>query len=229
MYSDREKDWFSVYNSDDECQERLDKANAFVIVSDEGDAFLFNVTIKNARPRWWWFVVTNCDDFSKPIDIEWDIAMVNSDGAKYMWHFGANEQGVFEMSVFFLVATSVAILVAAYTIYHLISNKMRVHIFLPFALSMLLEWIGNLVMVVHYELYSRDGIGYSGAETGAQFLTILAELCILAAVLVIVRGYPISTSYLPGRRFLVLILCLFVFTYIALFIVGHVVMDPALK
>lgn len=236
FYSDREEDWFSVYQTDLDCIEKRNKANK-VLSFDVLNQNNITLSVLNARPRWWWIVATNCEADNETglqadaMDFDYKITMLNRKNKENerTWHFGADQLGVLEMSVAFLIAYGMLMILAGFDLYTLISRKMRVWIFIPFVAATVTEFLAQIAYVVHYNEFSIDGVGFPGLPVCGNILQGVAELFVLGAILVIIRGYPISTSYLPGRRLLILILTVFFFVYVALFVVALAVIDEAVN
>jgi hypothetical protein len=105
----------------------------------------------------------------------------------------------------------------------------------------MLQDLSLLFQMIHYSLFAEDGKGAPGLQSTSicSHLTVicvltqlivvdmLSQVVFMGVVFVLVKGYPISTNFVAGKRLVMLILFLFFIAYMAVFIWWEAGRDPA--
>ncbi|XP_017786554.1 PREDICTED: transmembrane protein 145-like [Nicrophorus vespilloides] len=183
---------------------------------------------RSARERWWFIAISNCNA-SKGIHIKYRILMTNGPPGDY-WHehFSADEFYVLPVLMAFSVAYSFLVLAIIICSIELKSRQLLHTTYKLFVLSSLVQLFGILFRSMSFLKYAVNGIGSPKLKVvGAMFMG-LSETCFLLLLLLLAKGYTVTRGRLPlsaGVK-LTIFMCLYVVTFVSLFIYEAKVFDP---
>ena len=84
-----------------------------------------------------------------------------------------------------------------------------------------------MLMLSLWGKYAGDGKDVPGMENAALAFDGVYQILFLAAMLLLVKGWPISTNHIYGKRLWTLIVVGYTLLYIALFIWYYATYNPA--
>lgn len=90
-----------------------------------------------------------------------------------------------------------------------------------------LELLSDFCMMIHYAVYKNDGLGVSGMHALGQLFNMGAELMLIFMLILISKGWAITSNYLPDRNPILISIAVLFISYMILFIWDKAGRDPA--
>ena len=177
------------------------------------------------RPRFYYIAGVNCES-GAGLDFGYTITSLNPGGA-WMKQFGVDEQGLLATYLVFFLAFVVG---SALHIWGLIKmwRQDALHpIVKLLTSSILLQCVSIFCEFVHLAIYSGNGVGAPVMDGISQVLDMVSQLFFMLLLILISKGWTISSPRLTDRRALFIILAVFLFSYVALFIWKEAATDSA--
>ncbi|XP_065173129.1 transmembrane protein 145-like isoform X2 [Atheta coriaria] len=183
---------------------------------------------RTARERWWFIAVSNCRG-NRGIHIRYRMLMTNGDPGDY-WHehFSADEFYVLPVLMAFSVAYSFLLLAIIICSIELKSRQLLHSTYKLFVFSTLIQFFGIVFKSMCYLKYAVNGLGSPGLRVMGNMFMGMSETCFLLLLLLLAKGYTVTRGRLPlsaGVK-VTIFMCLYVVTYISLFIYEAKVFDP---
>jgi len=225
LYSDIEKEWPAVYHSKDGCQSKADKAATFLSPNNTASGSTAQFSVAGVRPRWWYIAASNCGQASLG-DLTYHMVFLN-DGGKWTKQFSTDEQGIYQASIAFIVfyLAILCIFIRSYIILKRKDLQSRIMMYLIIIIS--IEILTLVFEVFHYYVYSTNGKGVPALLVLANIVDIPHQVLFMGLILLISKGWTISTMHVTPRRLLNMTLFLLAIAYVALFLWGTLGVDPA--
>jgi hypothetical protein len=88
-------------------------------------------------------------------------------------------------------------------------------------------FLNALFQLIHWAKFAKDGVGVPGLDDASIAIEMVSQVIFLTIILLLVKGWLISTHFVNGFRILILIVLVFSLLYIALYIWYLVGTDPA--
>lgn len=135
----------------------------------------------------------------QPIDIDYDIWMVNGDPASkhlnpFEHQFSFEDHDIFECYLVFLLLYIVVIPIWAY------GHKKQKHpITALFTAAISLEFGGHMCNFIHVLVFSRNGVGVFFFATVGNAIDAIAQCLFMLFLLFIARGWTITHLELTGK------------------------------
>uniref|UniRef100_A0A0A9Y085 Uncharacterized protein n=1 Tax=Lygus hesperus TaxID=30085 RepID=A0A0A9Y085_LYGHE len=203
------------------CQER--KSNSSTIISCH-QARRFH----SSRERWWFLAVSNCNS-TKGLNLEYRFLMTNGPSGDY-WHehFSADEFYILPVLMAFCVVYMLLVLAVIMCSMELKARQLLHATYKLFALSVYLQQIGIFLQIVAYIRYASDGVGILRLRNLGRFLESASEVVYLILLLLLAKGYTITRGRLrlASSIKLTIFMCVYVVTYIILFVYERLFFDP---
>lgn len=216
LYNDLDNSWPAVYNSPDGCKGRQDAAlpqNWRRFPIGEWLGFKYEVS-KSGRQHFWFVVISNCDD---SIEVEYELTFRNG-GGKWKKEFSYDEQGLPELYLFF----AVMYLIGWLGILYLMNKWRRRRIVHPIqqmlVCSYATEFTAVICGMIHFFIYMSDGVGAVFLERLGKALHMLARLGFIAVLLLVAKGWTITTSKLNKKRHLAVLMLVLLALHIAVLV-----------
>ncbi|XP_055589282.1 transmembrane protein 145-like [Uranotaenia lowii] len=148
----------------------------------------------SSRQRWWYIAISNCGS-SKGLDVFYRFKMTNGEPADF-WseHFSADEMYILPMLMVESIAYTLLLLSVFLCAIELKSRHLYHCTYRLFALSVLLQWFGVLLLSVTWSKYAVSGIGPFPSFGG--FFTSASEITFLLLLLLMAKGYTITRARL---------------------------------
>eukprot|EP00162_Nutomonas_longa_P012354 comp21049_c0_seq4/m.44243 comp21049_c0_seq4/g.44243 ORF comp21049_c0_seq4/g.44243 comp21049_c0_seq4/m.44243 type:complete len:416 (+) comp21049_c0_seq4:672-1919(+) len=178
----------------------------------------------NARPRFWFILAVNCDKTG--LDFKYKMKLTNS-GGKWMREFSTDEQGLLPAYLIFMF---VFLLGSGIHIYGLLSGwrgQGPLHpIVKLLTTAIFLETISIVCDFTHYIIFAGNGVGTPVMLGVGQVIDMGAQLVMMLLLILIAKGWTISSPKLTDRRAIFVFLALFLFGYVSLFIWEEAGINP---
>ncbi|KAL1501773.1 hypothetical protein ABEB36_007038 [Hypothenemus hampei] len=183
---------------------------------------------RSSRERWWFIAVSNCNG-SKGIDINYQLLMTNGAPGDY-WHehFSADEFYILPILLAFSIAYSFLMLGITVCSLELKQRQLLHTTYKIFVASCILQLIGILLMCIVYLKMAISGRESPGFKRFANMLMGASETCFLLLLLLLAKGFTITRGRLSvkGTIKLTIFMCVYVTTYLTIFVYEAVVFDP---
>jgi hypothetical protein len=139
-------------------------------------------------------------------------------GGSWNEHFSYDEQGLLSIYLFatvlyFLVSIPVGVLVARLWARKLFNPVLRI-----LSSAYCMELLSCMFLLIHYAQYKEDGIGIGSMHQLGKYLHVLQSLLFMLALLLISKGWTISTLKLNKKRVLAIMYTMYVALYATLFV-----------
>ncbi|XP_063930443.1 transmembrane protein 145-like [Zophobas morio] len=182
----------------------------------------------SSRERWWFIALSNCNG-SKGIHVKYKILMTNGPPGDY-WHehFSADEFYILPVLMAFSIAYSFLMLGIIMCSIELKSRQLLHTTYKIFVVSAIFQLFGIILTSAAYLKYAINGLGPSKVKRFGAIFMSLSETLYLLLLLLLAKGFTITRGRLPlaASVKLTIFMCLYVVTYISIFIYEANVFDP---
>ncbi|XP_030747654.1 transmembrane protein 145-like [Sitophilus oryzae] len=183
---------------------------------------------KSSRERWWFIAISNCYG-TKGININYQLLMTNGPSGDY-WHehFSADEFYILPILMAFSVAYSFLLLGITVCSLELKQRQLLHTTYKIFVLSCVLQLLGILVLSIVFLKVAVSGRISSRTKRVGNMMLGASETCFLLLLLLLAKGFTITRGRLSlkGTVKLTVFMCLYVTTYLTIFVYEAVVFDP---
>ncbi|XP_066257830.1 transmembrane protein 145-like [Euwallacea similis] len=183
---------------------------------------------KSSRERWWFIAVSNCNE-TKGIDINYQLLMTNGPPGDY-WHehFSADEFYILPILMAFSIAYSILMLATTVCSLELKQRQLLHTTYKIYMMSCILQLLGILLMCIVYLKMAVSGRESPRFKRFANMLLSASETCFLLLLLLLAKGFTITRGRLPlkGAVKLTVFMCLYIMTYMTIFVYEAMVFDP---
>ncbi|KAF2074745.1 hypothetical protein CYY_003933 [Polysphondylium violaceum] len=220
IYDDAKTSWQEVYKSKLTCEERISSNITSFTIANGNNHPDYNSTstspVKDVqRPHFWYVVAVNCQG-SVELD-EYSISLTNPGG---IWkrQFSYDEQGLEALYlVYFFVFLGLAIF-TSYAAYTLTMTRSFHPIVKILTLTIYLEFLSVFILLVHYGVYSHDGVGAKGLQGFGEILDLAAQISFILLLVLIAKGWAISRVTIDDKKIILIVMGLLSGLYLIMFI-----------
>ncbi|GLV38345.1 hypothetical protein CBL_13104 [Carabus blaptoides fortunei] len=175
---------------------------------------------KSSRARWWFLALSNCDGH-KGIHVKYQILMTNGrPGDFWHEHFSADEFYVLPVLMAFAVAYGMLIFSIIICSVELKSRQLLHSTYKLFVISVILQLFGIALNCMAYLKYAVNGVLPYRTKIMGNMFNAACETIFLLLLLLLAKGYTTTRGRLPlsASVKLTVFMCLYVITYLTLFI-----------
>ncbi|XP_065083092.1 transmembrane protein 145-like [Ochlerotatus camptorhynchus] len=183
-------------------------------------------TFTSSRQRWWYIAISNCGS-NRGLDVFYRFKMTNGvPGDFWHEHYSADEMYIPPILLVESIAYTLLLLAVFLCAIELKSRHLYHCTYRLFALSVLLQWFGVLLLSTTWAKYAVSGIGPFTSFGG--FFTSASEITFLLLLLLMAKGYTITRARLKtcSTVKITVFTNLYVIVYITLFIYQSEAFDP---
>jgi len=152
--------------------------------------------------------------------MQYELLFLNA-GGPWTRQFSYDEQGLAPMYLFYFLIFLVGIFVHLKSVYDLWKREAYHVVIKLLTACVVLEFFYLMFMLVHYMQYKNNGVGVPGLKGFADFLDICFQLLFILLLILLAKGWAISTSTLTDRIPLLVLMIVFFILYLAMFIWGY--------
>lgn len=206
LYHDFEEGGFAdVAVSGHDCIYKTNRAQRRIAYNDAlatgPDGMTLSVASKY-RPRWWFFVVANCDeaaDLPEPFTYMqnltanmMDFTHVNNH-ASYP-HFSKNEEGIYETQIVALVVLMILLGMNIFLFKRQLGDETQKTHQLTFCMIVVVsfEILANIFKIAHWDAYHKDGVGHPSLLDFAAFVDVFPDALMVGLFILLSKGWQIS-------------------------------------
>jgi len=217
LYYDVPSQWDANYNNKSRsCMDKRIDRQSFSV----RDSNTINIKPRDyVRPHIWYVVVLNCPSsnstVSDEIDITYSIHFVDQDGDEV----GFDEQGLLGLNITYFVFFLLVGAAHGAAVFFLFQKGVAHPIVLILAGVIVLIVLSLLFVIIHWGVYSSNGIGANGCRVFGQLLMGLANIIFALLLIAIASGWAITYHDLPRKLVLAIIGGVYLVVYLILFIV----------
>lgn len=204
----------------------MDVQSSFQVKWDLNNAYASNQfsIYEHLRPRFWYYAIANCEPFK---DIEYTIEFKNVIYSPFNQQFGRDIKGLNIAYLFFASAyVIIAVIQCVATFKHWNTSGYLHPILKLYNISLLFQFIAVTIYTIHYIKFSFDG-EISAMNVVAKIFDILARVVLILLLLLLSRGWTISSEALSGKKELFSVCGIFLLLQIIILIWQTTIEDPA--
>ncbi|KAJ8289820.1 hypothetical protein GJAV_G00005710 [Gymnothorax javanicus] len=199
------------------------------MVEGEGDEETLSCeggrSFRSVRERWWYIALSKCG--GDGLQLEYEMTLTNGQS---FWtrHFSADEFGILETDITFLVIFSVVFLLSCYFAYTLKGRQLLHTTYKMFMTAAGVEVLSLLFFCIYWWLYARDGVGNGSLKILGKLLFSVSFLVFLLMLILLGKGFTVTRARIShsGSVKLSIYMTVYTITYIILFIYEAEFFDP---
>jgi len=169
------------------------------------------------RPHIWYVVLLNCphEDGSKiKLDVKYTVHFINQDGSEV----GFDEEGMLPLNIFYFIVFLLVGVVHGVAVFFLWRKGVAHPIVLILAGVILLIIFSLFFVMIHWGVYSSNGVGSNGCRVFGQLLMGTANVIFAVLLIAIASGWAITYHDLPRKWQILIIGGVYFVIYLILFI-----------
>uniref|UniRef100_A0A8C7CBF4 Transmembrane protein 145 n=1 Tax=Oncorhynchus kisutch TaxID=8019 RepID=A0A8C7CBF4_ONCKI len=113
-------------------------------------------SFRSVRERWWYIALSKCG--GEGLQLEYEMKLTNGQSF-WTQHFSADEFGILETDITFLVIFSLVFILSCYFAYNLKGRQLLHTTYKMFMTAAGVEVVSLLFHCIYWGLYARDGVG----------------------------------------------------------------------
>jgi hypothetical protein len=221
-------DWDTVYDNDTmSCMEKqLRVIPGAIFPIPEGEASGWVPTSEHNRPRYFHVAVADCSS-TNGINIGAFQITYLQDPLTWDRQFSYDEQGLLQLHVVYFIFYCLLMAAHVYGTLEFIRKDAYHPILRILTAAIALELLSDFCMMIHYAVYKNDGLGVSGLNALGTLFNMGAELMLIFMLILISKGWAITSNYLPDRNPILIAIGVLFISYMILFIWDKAGRDPA--
>eukprot|EP01128_Nolandella_sp_AFSM9_P003561 TRINITY_DN153_c0_g2_i1.p1 TRINITY_DN153_c0_g2~~TRINITY_DN153_c0_g2_i1.p1 ORF type:complete len:451 (-),score=111.84 TRINITY_DN153_c0_g2_i1:1569-2921(-) len=174
------------------------------------------------RAYYFYMSLSNCKG---PIEVpSYTVTFLNPGGLWYR-QFSYDLQGIGPIFIFFFLAYTVLLAVHGWGVYQQMQTESWHPIIRILSVCIALEVLACLSQLIHYAVYANNGIGAPALRGLGDLLNMASNIALIFLLILIAKGWAITTSYLANKNVIIIVLGLFGLSYLALFIWDNAMPD----
>ncbi|XP_072823100.1 transmembrane protein 145 isoform X1 [Vicugna pacos] len=198
------------------------------VVSEEGTHYLScssGRSFRSVRERWWYIALSKCG--GDGLQLEYEMILTNG---KSFWtrHFSADEFGILETDVTFLLIFILIFFLSCYFGYLLKGRQLLHTTYKMFMAAAGVEVLSLLFFCIYWGQYATDGIGNESLKILAKLLFSSSFLIFLLMLILLGKGFTVTRGRIShsGSVKLSVYMTLYTLTHVVLLIYEAEFFDP---
>ncbi|KAM5237444.1 transmembrane protein 145 isoform 2-T2 [Ctenodactylus gundi] len=198
------------------------------VVSEEGIRYLScssGRSFRSVRERWWYIALSKCG--GDGLQLEYEMVLTNG---KSFWtrHFSADEFGILETDVTFLLIFILIFFLSCYFGYLLKGRQLLHTTYKMFMAAAGVEVLSLLFFCIYWGQYATDGIGNESVKILAKLLFSSSFLIFLLMLILLGKGFTVTRGRIShsGSVKLSVYMTLYTLTHVVLLIYEAEFFDP---
>ncbi|XP_074837452.1 transmembrane protein 145 isoform X1 [Carettochelys insculpta] len=183
-------------------------------------------SFRSVRERWWYVALSKCG--GDGLQLEYEMVLTNG---KSFWtrHFSADEFGILETDITFLLVFLAILLISCYFGYLLKGRQLLHTTYKMFMAAAGVEVLSLLFFCIYWGQYACDGVGNGSLKILAKLLFSVSFLLFLLMLILLGKGFTVTRGRIShtGSIKLSVYMTLYTITHVVLFIYEAEFFDPA--
>ncbi|KAM8870463.1 transmembrane protein 145 isoform 2-T2 [Spinachia spinachia] len=174
-----------------------------------------------------WPAVYKRHEKGEGLQLEYEMKLTNGQSF-WTQHFSADEFGILETDITFLVIFSLVFLLSCYFAYNLKGRQLLHTTYKMFMTAAGVEVLSLLFHCVYWGLYARDGVGNGSLKILGKLLFSVSFLVFLLMLILLGKGFTVTRARIShsGSVKLSIYMTVYTITYVILFIYEAEFFDP---
>ncbi|XP_072776888.1 transmembrane protein 145 isoform X4 [Taeniopygia guttata] len=182
-------------------------------------------SFRSVRERWWYVALSKCGGGG--LELEYEMVLTNGDS---FWtrHFSADEFGILETDITFLLIFILIFLLSCYCGYQLKGRQLLHTTYKMFMAAAGLEVLSLLLSCVYWGQYGCDGVGHGPLKLLGKLLFSISFLIFLLMLILLGKGFSVTRGRISagGSVRLSVYMTLYSLTHVALLTYEAQFFDP---
>ncbi|XP_051018578.1 transmembrane protein 145 isoform X1 [Acomys russatus] len=198
------------------------------VVSEDGTRYLScssGRSFRSVRERWWYIALSKCG--GDGLQLEYEMVLTNG---KSFWtrHFSADEFGILETDVTFLLIFTLIFILSCYFGYLLKGRQLLHTTYKMFMAAAGVEVLSLLFFCIYWGQYATDGIGNSSVKILGKLLFSCSFLIFLLTLILLGKGFTVTRGRIShsGSVKLSVYMTLYTLTHVVLLVYEAEFFDP---
>uniref|UniRef100_A0A668A8A3 Transmembrane protein 145 n=1 Tax=Myripristis murdjan TaxID=586833 RepID=A0A668A8A3_9TELE len=182
-------------------------------------------SFRSVRERWWYIALSKCG--GDGLQLEYEMKLTNGQSF-WTQHFSADEFGILETDITFLVIFSMVFLLSCYFAYNLKGRQLLHTTYKMFMTAAGVEVLSLSFHCIYWGLYARDGVGNGSLKILGKLLFSVSFLVFLLMLILLGKGFTVTRARIShsGSVKLSIYMTVYTITYVILFIYEAEFFDP---
>ncbi|XP_051575967.1 transmembrane protein 145 [Myxocyprinus asiaticus] len=199
------------------------------VVEGEGNEEMLSCvggrSFRSVRERWWYIALSKCG--GDGLQLEYEMTLTNGQSF-WTQHFSADEFGILETDITFLVIFATVFTLSCYFAYNLKGRQLLHTTYKMFMTAAGVEVLSLLFFCIYWGLYARDGVGNGSLKILGKLLFSVSFLVFLLMLILLGKGFTVTRARIShsGSVKLSIYMTVYTITYIILFIYEAEFFDP---
>jgi len=231
-YYDTGDAWMSAYTGSESCFERAKSTASGIYLDlnpfDSSGVSSTEISITEVtRPHFWYLVLVNCNGGYE--DIHFRLTATNILSSNWNKQFGVNEQGLNSLYLVYFFVYTIFVMTHLYGVRKLSRETAAfVHPLVKiFTFAVLFQYLSVFAELIHLGVFVNDGIGVPALSKFSTVMETFARICFIFLLILLAKGWTISTDDIRHRWVVLLALFIITVTYFSLVVWQFVGVDPA--
>uniref|UniRef100_A0A672SF17 Transmembrane protein 145 n=1 Tax=Sinocyclocheilus grahami TaxID=75366 RepID=A0A672SF17_SINGR len=151
-------------------------------------------SFRSVRERWWYIALSKCG--GDGLQLEYEMTLTNGQSF-WTQHFSADEFGILETDITFLVIFALVFTLSCYFAYNLKGRQLLHTTYKMFMTAAGVEVLSLLFFCIYWGLYARDGVGNGSLKILGKSLFSVSFLIFLLMLILLGKGFTV-TSHTDG-------------------------------
>ncbi|XP_054854918.1 transmembrane protein 145 [Eublepharis macularius] len=183
-------------------------------------------SFRSVRERWWYVALSKCG--GDGLELEYEMILTNG---KSFWtrHFSADEFGILETDITFLLIFILILIISCYFGYLLKGRQLLHTTYKMFMIAAGVEVLSLMFFCIYWGQYASDGIGNGSLKILAKLLFSVSFLIFLLMLILLGKGFTVTRGRIShtGSIKLSVYMTLYTITHVVLFIYEAEFFDQA--
>lgn len=178
---------------------------------------------------WYYALMVPCSSgrFAEPIEIEYESHFTNYDMSKWNSEIGVDSNGLNSFFLAFFFFFVIFCCVHFYGVKVLSAKLSYIHPMVKlFAVDVMLELVFVVCLMLHWGIYSQNGVGLPGLKTVGNVSEGVGRVLFMLILILLAQGWTISTDELSGKKVLIGVLVGFLVVHFLTMIYKFSLADP---
>ncbi|XP_073426819.1 transmembrane protein 145 [Dendrobates tinctorius] len=199
------------------------------VIKEAGQSYLScnsGRSFRSVRERWWYIALSKCG--GDGLQLEYEMTLTNG---KSFWtrHFSADEFGILETDITFLLIFTLILFLSCYFGYILRGRQLLHTTYKMFMAAAGVEVLSLVFFCIYWGQYAQDGVGSPSIKVLAKLLFSASFLIFLLMLILLGKGFTVTRGRIShlGSIKLSVYMTLYTVTHTVLFIHEAQFFDPA--